>query len=183
MSKIYRLYVDEVSNTDIHGKLQENQRYLSLTGLIFELNCARETVFPVIEKLKQDFFDSHPDSPVVLHRKELVNKKYPFHTLRDPDKENAFNGTILGPRNIYRTRDQFVAALGLPHATLHEMRKASASFLTKEFIKQGKYSPKILQRFLGHTRPDEALKIYTLVFEGDYAEAVFDSRLPVPADF
>ncbi len=95
MSKIYRLYVDEVGNTDIHGKLQENQRYLSLTGLIFELDYARETVFPVIEKLKQDFFDSHPDSPIILHRKELVNKKYPFHTLRDPDKETAFNSQFM----------------------------------------------------------------------------------------
>ena len=109
----------------------------------------------------------------------IKNKRWQENNLMFP----SYHGTILGPRNIYRTRDQLVETLGLPHATLHEMRKAACSYLTRELIRQGRYSPKLVQRFLGHSRPDVALSTYTLVVEDDYSLAVFDPRLPVPADF
>lgn len=89
----------------------------------------------------------------------------------------SYNGTVAGPRNIYWTRDQLVAALGLPHATLHEMRKTACSYLTRDLIRQGLYSPKPIQRFLGHSRPDVALNVYTLVVEDDYLMTAFDPRV------
>lgn len=92
----YRLYVDEVGNSDLGASKDPNHRYLSLTGLIFDLGYVESTVFPAVEALKQRYFGSHPDEPVVLHRKELVNHKPPFDALRDPAIEGAFNADLLG---------------------------------------------------------------------------------------
>ena len=77
MSK-YRIYIDEVGNNDLGSSIDPNHRYLSLTGLIFELDYVKRTLQPAIENLKEKYFGTHPDEPIILHRKELVNKKYPF---------------------------------------------------------------------------------------------------------
>lgn len=53
------------------------------------------TVFPAVEAIKTRYFASHPDEPLILHRKELVNKRYPFHQLRDPEIEQRFNEELL----------------------------------------------------------------------------------------
>ncbi len=92
----YRMYVDEVGNSDMGASQDLNHRFLSLTGVIIELGYVEETVFPSLEHLKRVYFRSHPDDPVILHRKELVNKKPPFEALRDITTEQAFNRDLLG---------------------------------------------------------------------------------------
>lgn len=91
----YRLYVDEVGNSDMNASTHPNHRYLSLTGIIMELGYVQDVVFPTVETLKSTFFHSHPDEPLILHRKELVNRKHPFSSLCDPELERVFNATIL----------------------------------------------------------------------------------------
>lgn len=78
----YRLYIDEVGNPDLNASQDPNHRYLSLTGVILELGYVDATVFPALEGLKRKYFGSHPDEPVILHRKELLNKKHPFEPAR-----------------------------------------------------------------------------------------------------
>uniref|UniRef100_B8HWN3 DUF3800 domain-containing protein n=1 Tax=Cyanothece sp. (strain PCC 7425 / ATCC 29141) TaxID=395961 RepID=B8HWN3_CYAP4 len=93
----YRLYIDEVGNADLGNSVsQDNNRYLSLTGVIFDVTHARDILFPQLEDLKAAHFKNHsPQKPVILHRKELVKKKYPFEDLRDPAVELSFNQTLL----------------------------------------------------------------------------------------
>lgn len=91
----YRMYVDEVGNSDLGASADPNHRYLSLTGVIFKLGYVDQVVFPRVEDLKRRYFGSHPDEPVILHRKELVNKKYPFEALKDLNVESAFNTELL----------------------------------------------------------------------------------------
>lgn len=91
----YRLYVDEVGNSDLGASRDPNHRYLSLTGVILDLGYVDSTVFPAFEDLKRKYFGSHPDDPVVFHRKELVNRKHPFENLRDAPTEEAFNSELL----------------------------------------------------------------------------------------
>lgn len=91
----YRLYIDEVGNSDINSSKDPNHRYLSLTGIILELEYVAKVVFPELEHIKQDYFKSHPDEPVVLHRKELISKKYPFEILKDVEIEQSFNEALL----------------------------------------------------------------------------------------
>lgn len=95
MTSKYRMYVDEVGNSDLGASSNPNHRYLSLTGIILELDYVQSWVFPAIEALKQKYFNSHPDDPIILHRKELVNKKPPFDSLHNPITEKAFNRDLL----------------------------------------------------------------------------------------
>lgn len=106
----YRLYIDEVGNSDLGSSKDPNHRYLSLTGIILELDYVATTVFPAIEALKRDYFNSHPDEPVILHRKELINKKFPFESLRDAATEVAFNRDIL---HLLRTFDYTVITVAI----------------------------------------------------------------------
>ena len=98
----YRLYIDEVGNSDLGASHDPNHRYLSLTGIILELQYVQEIVFPALEDLKQRYFSSHPDEPICLHRKELVNRRYPFSALRDPAIELRFNQELLSLLNDLR---------------------------------------------------------------------------------
>jgi hypothetical protein len=91
----YRLYIDEVGNSDMGASQDPNHRYLSLTGVILELGYVDEVVHGQLEDLKRRFFGSHADEPVILHRKELVNRKPPFETLRNPETEAKFNLELL----------------------------------------------------------------------------------------
>jgi hypothetical protein len=93
------MYVDEVGNSDLKSSANPNHRYLSLTGVIFELDHILDVVHPSLEQLKRDFFRSHPDDPVVLHRKELVNSKFPVDSLRDPNVMAGFNSRLLSILN------------------------------------------------------------------------------------
>jgi hypothetical protein len=92
----YRLYVDEVGNSDTKVSKNPNQRYLSLTALAFNMDYIADVVFPGLEKMKRDYFGHHPDTPIILHRKELMKKNFPFHALRDPAVEASFNKRFLG---------------------------------------------------------------------------------------
>ncbi len=91
----YRMYVDEVGNSDLNASADPNHRYLSLTGVIFDLDYVNRTVFSTVEGIKARYFASHPDDPIILHRKELVNKRPPFAVLRDPKIEQSFNHDLL----------------------------------------------------------------------------------------
>lgn len=92
----YRIYIDEVGNNDIGSSADPNHRFLCLTGVVFELDYVKTVLTPDVEALKAKFFDSHPDEPVILHRKELLGKKHPFKALLNQDTERAFNEAFLG---------------------------------------------------------------------------------------
>lgn len=94
MSK-QRLYVDEVGNPDLRSAEDPNHRFLSLTGVIFDLDYVAQNLYPEVEELKLKYFGSHPDDPIILHRKEIVNRRYPFHALKDKNVEGRFNVELL----------------------------------------------------------------------------------------
>lgn len=71
----YRLDVDEVGNPDLKSSDHEDNRQLCLTRVIFELKYVDDVLLPEIEKLKKDFFCSHPEDQIIFHRMELLHKK------------------------------------------------------------------------------------------------------------
>jgi len=91
----YRLYIDETGNHDMENVEDPNQRFLGLVGVAVSLQEARERLGPELEQLKQRHFAYDPDEPPVLHRKDLVNRRHPFHALKDPKVEAAFNEDLL----------------------------------------------------------------------------------------
>jgi hypothetical protein len=91
----YRIYIDEVGNADLGSSSNENHRFLSLTGIIIELDHVAKSVHPDMEALKLKYFGSHPDEPVILHRAEMVNAKPPFEVLKNPMIKAAFDAELL----------------------------------------------------------------------------------------
>lgn len=91
----YRIYVDEVGNPDLESSDNPNHRFLSLTGVIMELDYVRTTVHPQMEAMKTKHFAAHPDEPLILHRKEIMNSKPPFDSLRDSAKRTEFDKELL----------------------------------------------------------------------------------------
>ncbi len=93
---LYRIYIDEVGNHDLTHADDPNQRYLSLTGVILESQYTLNILQPEMTLIKREFFQHDPDEQIIFHRKELVNKKPPFHSLRDSNTEQRFNDVLLG---------------------------------------------------------------------------------------
>ncbi|MEW6375801.1 MAG: DUF3800 domain-containing protein [Thermodesulfobacteriota bacterium] len=91
----YRIYIDEVGNPDLESSDNPNHRFLSLTGVVLELVHVESVVHPQMEALKRKYFRSHPDEPVIFHRKEMVNAKPPFECLRDPEIRKKFDYELL----------------------------------------------------------------------------------------
>lgn len=89
------MYVDEVGNSDLGASGNPNHRYLSLTGVIVSQEHVASDLNPKLEDLKARYFGSHPDDPVILHRKDLVNKRGSFTSIRDPAVCAAFDAELL----------------------------------------------------------------------------------------
>jgi hypothetical protein len=98
----YRIYIDETGNSDIESSEDPNHRFFSLTGVAISLDHVQATIHPRMEALKARYFRSHPDEPVILHRKELQHKNYPFECLRDGDTCAAFDEEFLGCLESWR---------------------------------------------------------------------------------
>lgn len=92
---MYRLYVDEVGNDDLGCVSDERHRYLSLTGVAMNLNHVRDYATPNLNRFKAAVFEHDPDHPVILHRKEILNRKGAFGLLKNPDKQTQFDSGLL----------------------------------------------------------------------------------------
>lgn len=86
----------------------------------------------------------------------------------------SYNGAALEPRSLYRARDEILRKHDLPHVRLHDLRAIYTTYLTRELVRQGKYSPKLVMLLLGHSKPDVALIHYNQVVAEDLAGATFD---------
>lgn len=91
----FRMYVDEVGNPDLGNSDNPNHRFLSLTGVIIDLDYVKNVLHQEMEALKVRHFGSHPDEPIILHRKELLRGKPPFHNLKAPDRRQVFDEELL----------------------------------------------------------------------------------------
>ncbi|MGB2864529.1 MAG: DUF3800 domain-containing protein [Sedimentisphaerales bacterium] len=89
------MYVDECGNPDLKSSDNPIHRFLSLTGVIIDLDYVNSTLYRQIESLKSKYFGSHPDDPIILHRKEIVNAKHPFEVLRDKKIRKQFDTELL----------------------------------------------------------------------------------------
>ena len=89
------MYIDECGNPDLGSSDNPIHRFLSLTEIIIDLDYVNDTLYQQMETLKSKYFDSHPDDPIILHRKEIVNAKYPFEVLKDKNIRKQFDTELL----------------------------------------------------------------------------------------
>lgn len=117
----YRLYIDEVGNPGLRTSIDPRHRYLSITGIIMELGYVDEVVFSRLEAFKKNYFQSHVDEPVILHRKEIVNQKYPFHSLRTQEIRAAFDRDLLKLLTTLEYTAMTVVIDKLEHTTRYQV--------------------------------------------------------------
>jgi hypothetical protein len=92
----YRLFIDESGNPGTREiSTSDNQRFLCLVGVAFELNNDYPEFDRELHAIKSRFFGESPENPIHLHRKELVNFAEPFDCLRDVEVQTAFNQEYL----------------------------------------------------------------------------------------
>lgn len=95
MNTKFRLYIDEVGHSDLGKSLKPENKYLSLTGVAIDLKYVDDFLHPQMEDLKRKYFEYHADEPIILHRKEILNKKPPFQNLRSVSIEDSFNSELI----------------------------------------------------------------------------------------
>jgi len=91
----YRIYIDESGNSSLDSADNPNERFLSLTGIIIKINYVNEFLHDDMENLKKRFFKYDCDSPIIFHRKDIMNKTGRFVILRDDKISANFNRELL----------------------------------------------------------------------------------------
>lgn len=90
----FRCYIDESGNSDLESSDDQNHRFLSLTGVIID-DSRIIHIHDELESLKRRFFTSSPDDPVVLHRREIIDAKHAFRTLREERIRSEFDNNLV----------------------------------------------------------------------------------------
>src|SRR5882757_9653034 len=89
----YRLYFDETGTGDLKAhRRDQNQRYLSLTGLVFRQDVHDTTFTTRLSALKRRVFDT---TEVILHRREIIDRDGIFSVLEDEAIRANFDAEIL----------------------------------------------------------------------------------------
>lgn len=88
----YRLFVDEVGNADLKSSKDPNHRYLSLTGVVVNMDKYDSEMDFRFKKLKRDHFNNEA---IIFHRRDMLNATGPFNVLKDSERRNAFNEDLL----------------------------------------------------------------------------------------
>lgn len=123
MERRYRLYIDESGDHTYHQIDDPPKRYLGLLGCIIESEKYRIEFQPILEKLKQEHFPHSPDEPIILHRKDIINKRGPFWRLRDSKKERVFNNDLF---NFFKDQEYTIIAVVIDKKTHIERYQESA---------------------------------------------------------
>ena len=90
----YRLYLDESGDHVFRDTTTIGHRYLCLLGCWFH-NPDYIRFHDALETLKARHLPHHPDTPIVLHREDMIHARKGFKNLRDPDNRARFDDDLL----------------------------------------------------------------------------------------
>lgn len=90
----YRLFIDETGVQSL--KTAKTDRYLCLMGVVVKREKHDGYVSDRLRQIKQDLFGHTEDTPIILHRREMVRGEPPFDILRkDPLVAREFEARWL----------------------------------------------------------------------------------------
>ena len=91
----YRIYIDESGDHSYRGLDNPGRRYLGLTGVAFH-NSAYNPAVPLgLEELKRRHFPYDSDFPVILHRKDIVQRRREFRVLQEAERNRGWEAGLL----------------------------------------------------------------------------------------
>ncbi len=91
----YRLYIDESGDHTYNLLDQPSHRYLGLMGVWFEQRTAYVRFADELKAFERRLFGPRPDSPVILHRSDIINRKGPFGILCDEGTRRRFDEGLI----------------------------------------------------------------------------------------
>ena len=80
----YRVYIDESGDHSYSGLPDLGRRYLGLTAIVIHQTDYNPAVPRQLEDIKRRHLPYDADFPVVLHRKDIIQKRLDFSRLQDP---------------------------------------------------------------------------------------------------
>ncbi|HVQ36687.1 MAG TPA: hypothetical protein VMS31_04095 [Pyrinomonadaceae bacterium] len=87
----YRLYIDE-SGDHTYKKLDDiGHRDLALLGVWFRQREDYLSFVHDLQQFKDTLFGERPDSPVILHRTDIINRRGAIGILCDEEKRKRFD--------------------------------------------------------------------------------------------
>lgn len=92
---MYRVFIDEVGNHDMKSCLKPTEQYLGVTGVIVRLDYEQGALTTSMNQIKTTCFGN---TNVVLHRRDIIDRKPPFHVLSNPQIQKQFDGEFRGKR-------------------------------------------------------------------------------------
>lgn len=91
----YRLYFDETGNGDLGAAAtQPNERYLSVTGVVFRQDHHDGYISRRLAHLKRDIFGEH-ETPFSLHRRDIMRREGVYAVLRNEALKKEFDARIF----------------------------------------------------------------------------------------
>lgn len=120
----YRLYIDESGDHGYGDLGGVGGRYLAITGLIVEAESYRTSFHPQLEAFKQEVLPHDPDRPIVLHRRDIIDRSGAFKALQSPVVHQKFNSSLI---EFLRSQQYVIVAIVLDKKS-HIDRYGAAAF-------------------------------------------------------
>lgn len=96
MKNLHRIYIDEVGNHDMKENISEDERFLTLFGVIVNGHHMQTVIQPDMRKIKEKYFKVDPDEPIIFHRKDIARRRGPFkNLLKDKFIRDSFGNDML----------------------------------------------------------------------------------------
>ncbi len=90
----YRLYIDESGDHAGTDSTEIGKRYLGLAGVMFERQQSDE-FHQALEQVKRTHLPYDPDSPPILHRKDILARRGAYRVLLNEESGAAFDRDLL----------------------------------------------------------------------------------------
>jgi Protein of unknown function (DUF3800) len=95
-SSRYRLFIDESGDHTFNLMERDEHRYLALVGVWFEMEQSYKSFEQGLVELKGEVFGWAPgQTPLPLHRYDLVQRRGAFGALRDEQRNRLFEARLL----------------------------------------------------------------------------------------
>lgn len=91
----FRIYIDESGDHSYRGLENLGRRYLGLTAVVFRKSEYDPSIPLELEALKRRHFVFDADYPLVLHRKDIIQRRSHYWVLQDDFRNRAWESELV----------------------------------------------------------------------------------------
>lgn len=163
------MYLDEHGVDKMSRLHLEKIRYLSLTGVVMEINHARDYLVPALNRIKAEVFSEDPDTPICFHRSDIRQSKGPFECLKHAEIRAAFDEQVL---RVFREAEYTVITVLIDKQGLadkHHWERTHPYHVLMEVIVE-KYAQLLHRKFsVGDIMPEARSKAQDAALQNEFS--------------